>query len=84
LQVNIEWQVIKKQLEKFGAGFAIRLYVPNLMKNVIEFNQDDWSKAVWIPSRAYEKTDMQKLEKLWKEYVKNQGRKVNTAGEGHI
>jgi hypothetical protein len=54
------------------------------MKNVIEFNQDDWKYAVWIPSRAYEKTDMQKLEKLWKEYVKNQGRKVNTAGEGHI
>ncbi len=84
LQVNIEWHVIKKQLEKFSAGFAVRMYLQSLMKNVIEFNQDDWSKAIWLPSRAYEKTDIQKLEKLWKEYVKNQGRKVNTAGESHL
>lgn len=85
IQVNIEWQVIKKQLEKYGAGFAIRMYIPSLMKNVIEFNQEDWKYAVYIPSRAYERTDLRKLEALWKEYIKKQSqRKVQTAGESHL
>lgn len=84
LQVNIEWQVIKKQLDKFGAGFAFRMYIQNLMRNVVEFNQDDWKYAVYIPSRAYEKTNLTELEKLWREYIRTQKNKVKTAGESHI
>lgn len=84
LQVNIEWQVIKKQLEKYGAGFAFRSYIFSLMRNVIEFNQEDWKYAIWINSRKYQKTNQQELEKLWKEYVKKQGKKVATAGESHL
>jgi hypothetical protein len=84
LQVNIQWQVIKKQLDKVGSDFAIRMYIQQLMKNVIEFNQEDWAKAVYIPSRAYEKTNLAELERLWKEHVKKMGSKINTAGESHL
>jgi hypothetical protein len=83
LQVNVSWQTIKSQLERYGAGFAVRMYIPSLQKNIIEFNQDDWDKAIWIPSRAYAKTNINDLEMRWKDYVKNQGRKVATAGESH-
>ena len=83
VQVNIEWSVIKKQLEKVGASFGLRMYSQQLMRNVIEFNQEDWARAVYLPSRAYEKTSVEKLEREWKIFVKNQGRKINTAGEGH-
>lgn len=84
LQVNIEWQIVKKQLDKFAADFAYRRYISSLMKNVIEFNQEDWIFAIQIPSRAYEKTSIQDLERRWKEHVKKRGRKVNTAGESHL
>jgi hypothetical protein len=60
------------------------MYVPSLQKNIIEFNQDDWDKAIWIPSRAYSKTNINDLERRWKEYVKQQGRKIATAGESHL
>lgn len=84
LQVNVSWKVIKKQLDKFGIGFACRMYIPSLQKNIIEFNVDDWDKAIWIPSRAYSKTNVNDLERRWKEYVKQQGRKIATAGESHL
>lgn len=83
-QINISWRVIKKQLEKYGAGFAIRMYDNERMTNVIEFNQDDWKYAIHIPSRKYNKTNIIELEKMWKEYIKNKGKKVQTAGESHL
>jgi hypothetical protein len=84
LQVNVRWQDIKRQLEKYGAGFAVRMYIPSLQMNTIEFNVEDWDKAVWIPSAKYTRTSIADLEKRWKEYVKNQGKKIRTAGESHI
>lgn len=82
LQVNIEWKAIEKQLKKYGAGFAFRSYSPQRQKNIIEFNQEDWAKAAWIPSRKYEKTTIQKLEREWTAYVNKA--KPATAGEKHI
>lgn len=84
LQVNIEWQMIKKQLEKYGAGFAIRMYIPNLMKNIIEFNMDDWKYAIHIPSRAYQDITVSELEREWQAYIKKQKNKVSTAGASHF
>jgi hypothetical protein len=83
LQVNVEWAAIKKQLEKYGAGFAFRMYIPQRQKNVIEFRQEDWAKAIYIPSKGYAKIGPAKLEKEWREFVKTQGKKINTAGQGH-
>ena len=84
LQVNVAWQDIKKQLDKYGAGFSIRMYIPNLQRNVIEFNQEDWAKAIHIPSAGYEKTNLMDLERRWRQYIKDQGKRVNTAGESHL
>ena len=82
LQVNLEWKAIEKQLKKFGAGFAFRSYAPNKQVNIVEFNQEDWAKAVWIPSKKYQGTTLQKLEKEWREYV-NKTRSA-TGGDSHI
>lgn len=84
LQVNMAWQAIKMQLMKYGAGFAFRRYAVSRQMNIIEFNQEDWTKAVYIPSRAYEKTSVMELEKMWREYVKKQGNKIATGGESHM
>lgn len=70
-------------LEKYGAAFAVRMYIPQRMTNVVEFLQDDWDKAIWIPSKGFHKTTAEKLEHEWKEFVKKQGSKIHTAGEGH-
>lgn len=70
LQVHIEWQVIKNHLKKFSAGFAFRRYALSRMSNVLEFNQEDWAKAVWIPSTKYERKSFAEIEKLYQEYVK--------------
>lgn len=70
LQVNIEWAAIKNHLAKFSAGFAFRRYAANRQTNVIEFNQEDWTKAVWLPSKKYEGTSQAKLEKMYQEYVR--------------
>lgn len=83
LQVNVNWRQIKRQLERYGAGFAIRMYAPHRQKNIVEFRQEDWDRAIYIPSKGYSKTNVTELEKLWRAFVKNQGRKIRTAGEGH-
>ena len=83
-QVNVRWQDVKKQLDKFACSFALRMYIPSLQKNIVEFNQEDWKYAAYIPSAAYSKTNVADLEKRWKEYVKKQGKKSNTAGESHL
>lgn len=82
LQVNIEWKAIEKQLRKYGGAFGFRSYVPQRQKNIIEFNQEDWAKAAWIPSRAYEKTTIQQLEKMWREYLKKSG--SDGGGDSHV
>lgn len=82
VQVNVEWSDVKKQLEKFGAGFAIRMYIPNLQKNIIEILPEDWDKIIYLPSKKYQKTSVMDLEKRWKEYVKKS--QSHTAGESHL
>lgn len=79
LQVNIEWQTIKSHLAKFSAGFAFRRYAIDKQKNIIEFNQEDWSKAVWLPSRKLQDITQAKLEKKYYEYVKKMNSKTGGA-----
>lgn len=81
-KVKVRWQSIVKPLEKFGIGFCIRMYAPNRQTNVINFKQEDWDKAIWIPSKGYSKITANGLEKEWKDYVKNKKTKL-VSGESH-
>jgi len=67
---KIYWEDIKKPLEKYGIDFAIRSYIPPRQTNTIEFKQEDWSKAIWLPSAGYSKITAPQLEKKWREHVK--------------
>lgn len=71
VQVNLEWSKIKDRLAKYGAGFAFRRYAISKQENIMEFNYEDWTKAVYLPSREYHKTNVEKLQSMWKAYVAN-------------
>lgn len=90
--VQVNWKDIKKPLEEFGIGFAIRMYIPELRKNVIEFKQEDWSKAIYLPSNAYSAKDSSGkhgtispayIEKQYRDYMANFHRNSPATGEGY-
>lgn len=83
-EIQIPWEMLKKHLEKYGIGFAVRTYIPPRQKNVIEFRYEDWSKAIWIPSAGYSKITAPELEKEWRAFVnKDKTTKSIVGGEGH-
>lgn len=80
----IKWQMIQKLVSKYGTAFALRMYIPELQKNIIEFKVEDMPKAIWIPSTRYEKTNAYKLEKEWRKYLAKERRVSKLVGsEGH-
>lgn len=82
--VPVSWKAIVKPLEKFGIGFCIRMYIPERQKNVVEFLQEDWAKAIWIPSAGYAKIGPRQLEAEWRKFVKENRRKTRlVSGESH-
>lgn len=82
-QIDVNWQLVKRPLQKYGVDFAIRSYIPPRQVNIIEFKQEDWSKAIWLPSAQYAKISASQLEKKWREHVKNA--KTNLVlGESHL
>lgn len=70
--VNVTWKAIAKPLEKYGIGFAIRMYISDLRKNVIQFRYEQWASAIYLPSKRLAKVTQIELERLWAEYVKKQ------------
>lgn len=79
----IEWQLVKKQLDDLGIGFAVRMYIPQLRRNTIEFDVSEWHNAIWIPSKSYAKITEAELEIEWRKYVK-QHKLKNLITESHI
>ena len=77
---SIRWNMVKKPVEKFGVGFALRMYIPELQKHIVEFKVEDMPKAIWIPSARYAKTNPAKLEKEWKQYLKANRRIAKLVG----
>lgn len=66
----IHWKTISTMLAPLGAGFAVRMYIPELRTNTIKFPLDEWERAIFIPSKGYAKISRAQLEKLWQQYVK--------------
>lgn len=68
--VQIQYSVIVKTLKRYGADFAIRMYIPARQKAVVVFSYTDWYKAVFIPSRSYDGIKAYKLIQLWTKHVR--------------
>ena len=67
--VEVSWKKIKAPLEQFGIDFAIRMYIPELRKETIEFKQEDWASAVYIKSKGYRKMSAREIEKRYREHM---------------
>jgi len=73
--VLVNWKQIAIPLFKYGAAFAIRMYIPELRTNTIEFKYEDWASAIYLPSKKLSGTTQSELEKLWKKFVRIQNKK---------
>jgi hypothetical protein len=75
--VQIKYQYVIKSLDKFGAGFCVRMYIPARQNQIVIFPQREWHKAVFLPSRGYDSIKASKLIQLWVKYVR--ARKYSTS-----
>lgn len=78
--VLIKWKALVAPLEKYGIEFCIRMYIPELQKNVVEFRYDEWYKAIYIESKGMSKISFEALRVEWANFVhksKNKALKEN-------
>jgi hypothetical protein len=73
--VNINYYSIIGGTHRYGTGFCVRMYIPKRITYCVKFPYIDWRKAVFIPSRGYERIQANKLIKEWRAYCKK--RKIN-------
>ena len=80
-EIPVKWIDLKKPLERYGIVFGIRMYIPSLRTNTIQFLYEHWPSAIYLPSKRIAKKTQAELEALWAEFVKNQ-KKTNGPGKG--
>jgi hypothetical protein len=71
--VAVNYQSIIGGTWRFGTGFCVRMYIPTRIQFCIKFPFVDWRKAVFIPSRGYERIQASKLIQAWRNYCKSKG-----------
>lgn len=71
--VQIRYQEILKALDMYGIRFAVRMYIPQRMNQIIAFPYKDWSKAIFIPSQGYDSIRANKLIQEWQKYQRKHG-----------
>lgn len=75
--VGINYSLIVNQLNRYGVKFAIRMYIPSRMNQIVTFPYRDWKNAIFIPSRGYSRIRAAKLIKEWRDYCKKNGVSVS-------
>lgn len=75
--IPITWKQLKKPLEKYGIAFAIRMYIPELRKQTIEFPFENWKDAIYIESKGYSKKSIEEIESLWQKFVHKSNLKLS-------
>ena len=75
--VNINYKIIVKILEKYGVKFAVRMYIPSRMRQIVKFPYNEWHKAVFIPSRGYDSIKANKLIHEWRLFCRRNGFATN-------
>jgi len=71
--VQIKYKFLVKPLLKYGAGFCVRMYIPQRQNQIVIFPYSDWHKAIFLPSRGYDGIRANKLIIEWRKYVRNLG-----------
>lgn len=72
---SVSYKKLIKPLEQYGVGFAIRMYIPKLQKNIVEFRFDDWKNAIFLESRKLNGITVVELAKAWSDYVEEHNKK---------
>lgn len=75
--VSIDYRLIINNLQRYGVGFSVRMYIPNRMNQIVKFPYRDWHKAIFIPSRGYDSIRASQLIKEWRAYNKKHGYSVS-------
>lgn len=75
--VNIKYQYIIKKLRQYSVGFCVRMYIPSRMRIIVRFPYNEWSKAIFLPSRGYDGIRAAKLIKEWRTYNRKNGFTTN-------
>lgn len=71
--VQITYEDIKHQLHQYGVEFAVRMYIPQRMKEIVHFPLRTWHQAIFIPSRGYYDIRAAQLIKEWRKWCRNNG-----------
>ena len=71
--VSVDYHMIVNNLQRFGVGFSVRMYIPARQRQIVRFPYKDWSKAIFLPSRAYDGIRSAQLIKEWKQYCRKNG-----------
>lgn len=75
-QVPVKWQELIKPLEKYGIAFCIRMYIPELQRNIVEFKYEEWKDAIYIESKGLNKITFEELRIEWANFVHKSGNKA--------
>lgn len=75
--IQINYKRIVKTLDKYGVRFAIRMYIPARMRQIVRFPLKDWHKAIFIPSRSYYGIRAAKLIQEWRTFNRKNGFRIN-------
>jgi hypothetical protein len=68
--VQIKYSYIIKSLEKFGADFAVRMYIPARQQSIVIIPYREWHRGIFLPSRGYDSIKAQKLIQLWTKHIR--------------
>lgn len=66
--VQIRYEAIVKQLDKYSVRFCIRMYIPRRQRQIVCIPYREWHKGVFIPSLGYYGIRASKLVDEWKKY----------------
>lgn len=68
MPLKFTYEGAKKYLDKFGFGFAVRQYKPQLKKKQAVVSYENWSNIVLCDFADFEGITKQQLESLYKKY----------------
>lgn len=76
--VQINYNSIVRQLDKYSVRFCVRMYIPARQTQVVEIPYSEWDKAIFVPSFGYERIKAQQLIDEWVKYSRKHGNLTNS------
>lgn len=72
---EFDWKFLQTFVQKYGLEFAVHSYIPQLRKQTVVFDYQDWGKALALSS-AFVGVSDQELMKNYKQHLLNRKRKI--------